>query len=52
MTFLMSPALLEIEFVDSSTAAEKNVHGRIPANRKSGYGLTTCCGKNFVKTSV
>src|SRR5581483_10253858 len=52
ITFLISPALLEIEEVDSRTAAEKNVQGRMPANRNSGYGFTTCCGKKRVKTSV
>ena len=36
ITFLISPALPAMEFVDSSTAAAKNVHGRMPAKRKSG----------------
>src|ERR1044071_7412128 len=53
ITFLMRPAFDEIELVDSSTAAEKNVHGRIPEKRKSGYGPPTAGpGKNFVKTRV
>src|SRR6185503_11656939 len=52
ITFLISPAFDEIDAVASSTAAVKNVHGRIPEKRNSGYDGTTCCGKNFVKTSV
>jgi hypothetical protein len=35
---LISPAFDEIDDVDSSMAAEKNVHGRIPAKRNNGYG--------------
>src|SRR6185436_6019553 len=52
MTFLISAAFAEIELVDSSTAAAKKVQGRIPEKRNSGYGCTTCCGKNLVKTIV
>src|SRR5207237_10734244 len=52
MTFLINAAFVEIELVDSSTAAAKKVHGRMPVKRESGYGLTTCEGKNFVKASV
>src|SRR5207248_4071337 len=40
ITFLIRPAFDETELAASSTAAEKNVHGRIPAKRNSGYGCT------------
>ena len=52
MTFLIKPAFDEMAVVDSSTAAEKNVHGRIPAKRNSGYGRITFDGKKKVKTTV
>src|ERR1041385_2699255 len=51
ITFLIRPALLEIDVVDSRTAAEKKVQGRMPANKNNGYGRMTC-GKNRVNTSV
>src|SRR5437763_7684647 len=52
ITFLISPALLMTEVVDSSTAAAKNVHGRIPVKRNSEYGCTLFDGKKNVNTSV
>ena len=52
ITFLISPAFALIEVVDSRTAAEKKVHGRMPAKRNSGYGLTEFAGKKMVKTTV
>src|SRR5712691_3407553 len=52
ITFLISPEFEEIDVVDSRTAAEKNVHGRMPQKRKSGYARTVWLGKNRVKTSV
>src|SRR5882762_7931231 len=52
ITFLISPAFDEIDDVDSRTAAEKNVQGRIPEKRNSGYGWMRADGKKKVKTIV
>src|SRR5713226_10397047 len=52
ITFMISPALLITDVVDSSTAAAKNVHGRMPVKRKSEYGCTLFDGKKNVNTSV
>src|SRR5205807_10122806 len=52
ITFLINPALALTAAVDSSVAAEKNVHGRMPAKRKSGYGWMAFAGKKTVKTTV
>jgi len=51
MTFLISPALALMALVDSSVAAEKNVHGRMPAKRTADT-LDGVAGKKTVKTIV